>query len=441
MSYGRGVFELQEIPLAEAPAKSAPKAHKALKILTSSVFLVVIAALIVRLAAIAFLYPEQLDPRQDHFRFAFEAGRIARSIAAGKGFAGPLYEDTGPSAWMTPVYPYIIAGFFRVFGIYTKAAALALLSFNALVSALTCIPIFFFARRSFGERVAKWAAWTWAFFPYGIYFPAERIWETWLATFLLCLLFQIVLQLEETDTIPAWIGTGFLWGFAGLTSAVVLTVAPFLHAWVAYRRRLQRKNWVGPTLACALAGAAICSPWFLRNYTVFHRLIPFRDNMGIVLRLGTKGNSDYWGPYELGPWNSSEEWQEFKTRGEIHYMDHKADQAVAFIRSHLDWYAWTSFRRMAFIWTGYWSLDPGYLQQEEMDPYNIPFCTALTLLAILGLYKAFQRRISGMLPYIITIVVFPALYYFTSPEFYYRRPIDPFLVVLAVYAVTPLREA
>jgi hypothetical protein len=38
-----------------------------------------------------FLYDEQLDARQDHFRFGFETGRIARSIAAGKGFASPLY--------------------------------------------------------------------------------------------------------------------------------------------------------------------------------------------------------------------------------------------------------------------------------------------------------------------------------------------------------------
>jgi hypothetical protein len=31
------------------------------------------------------------------------------------------------------------------------------------------------------------------------------------------------------------------------------------------------------------------------------------------------------------------------------------------------------------------------------------------------------------------------MYYFTSPEFYYRRPIDPILVVLAVYAVASRR--
>ena len=116
----------------------------------------VATGLAIRLIVMSFLYTVQLDPRQENFRFGFETGRIARSIAQGEGFSSPLYVKTGPTAWMTPVYPYIIAGFFKVFGIYTRAAAFAILSFNALTSAVTCLPIFFFARKSFGTYVAKW---------------------------------------------------------------------------------------------------------------------------------------------------------------------------------------------------------------------------------------------------------------------------------------------
>jgi hypothetical protein len=401
-----------------------------------TLLMMVVAALAVRLIVMAFLYPEQLDSREDHFRFGFETGRIARSIAEGQGFASPLYEKTGPTAWMTPVYPYIVAGFFKVFGIYTKAAAIAILCFDALISAVTCIPIFFFAKRSFGERVANWSGWAWAFFPYGVYFPVERIWETWLATLLLCFLFQIALNLEQTERLAVWVGTGFLWAIAALTSAAVFSIIPFLHGWIVYRRHRQNRRWFLANLACAIAFIALVSPWFIRNYRVFHRFIPFRDNAGMVMRLGTKGNSDYWGPYELGPWHYNAEWQEFQQGGEIRYMDHKEQQAIAFIETNPAWYVWTSFRRMAFIWTGYWSLQHWYLKQEEWDPYNIPFCTGLTILALIGLRKAFQNRNATAIPYLILILVFPACYYTTSPEVYYRRPIDPMLLVLAVYAVT-----
>src|SRR6516164_4290751 len=91
---------------------------------------IVMVALAMRLAVMGFLYPEQLDPARDHWKFGYETGRIARSIVEGKGFSSPLFADTGPTAWMTPVYPGIVAGVFWIFGVYTKASALVLLSFN-----------------------------------------------------------------------------------------------------------------------------------------------------------------------------------------------------------------------------------------------------------------------------------------------------------------------
>ena len=84
-----------------------------------TLFLMVATGLTIRLIVMAFMYKQHLDPWHDHFHFGFEAGRIARSIAQGEGFSSPLYEKTGPTAWLTPVYPYILAGFFKVFGIYT----------------------------------------------------------------------------------------------------------------------------------------------------------------------------------------------------------------------------------------------------------------------------------------------------------------------------------
>src|SRR5689334_21922832 len=39
----------------------------------------------------------------EHFRFAFEIGSIARSIATGHGFSSPFGGNTGPIAWIAPV--------------------------------------------------------------------------------------------------------------------------------------------------------------------------------------------------------------------------------------------------------------------------------------------------------------------------------------------------
>ncbi len=51
----------------------------------------------------------------EHWAF----GLIARSIASGHGFGSP-FADTGLSALLPPVYSYLLAGIFKVFGIETR---------------------------------------------------------------------------------------------------------------------------------------------------------------------------------------------------------------------------------------------------------------------------------------------------------------------------------
>lgn len=401
----------------------------------------VVAAFAIRMAVMPFLIGEQLSPERDHWRFGYEAGRIAKSIIEGHGFSSPLFSDTGPTAWMTPVYPYIVAGFFKVFGLYTAASAVALLTFNALVSALTSIPIFLIARRTFGDRTARWAGWGWVVFPYAIYFPMERLWETWLATLLLSFIFLLGLKLEDEPAgLGAWIGFGALWGLAALTSPTILSILPFWGAWIGYRLNRQGRNWVAPAAATLLTLTLVISPWFVRNYVVFHKFIPFRDNMGLVLRLGTKGNSNHWAQYELGPWHDQDEWQQFEKLGELGYMAKEKRQAFQSIALHPVWYVGTSFRRMVFLWSGYWSFDRAYLRQEPLDPPNIFFSSACTFLALLGLWRAFGRSFDRAMPYAIALFWFPAIYYITSPEAYYRRPIDPLFVILMAYALSAMKH-
>ncbi len=152
----------------------------------------VLVGLAIRVAVTHFLYTEWMDPFVlEHWAF----GRIGRSLALGHGFGNPL-ADSGPSALLPPVYPYILAAIFKLFGIYTKASIIAALVLNGIISAATCIPVFFLARKSFGDRVANWAGWGWALSPYGTYYGADWAWSTRLVTLLLCCLFLWALNLE-----------------------------------------------------------------------------------------------------------------------------------------------------------------------------------------------------------------------------------------------------
>src|SRR5271156_5411339 len=181
--------------------------------------LMVGVALAVRLAVIPFLYTEWMDPFVlEHWAF----GRIARSIVSGHGFGSP-FADTGLSALLPPVYSYLLAGIFKVFGIETRASVIAALSLNSFFSALTCVPVYLIAKRGFGDRVAKWAGWGWAFSPYGVYYGADWAWSTCLVTLELACLFLFAWQLEESSRARDWLAFGALCGFAALTEPVVLS--------------------------------------------------------------------------------------------------------------------------------------------------------------------------------------------------------------------------
>jgi 4-amino-4-deoxy-L-arabinose transferase-like glycosyltransferase len=391
----------------------------------------VAVALAVRLAVIPFTYHEWMDPFVlEHWAF----GLIARSIASGHGFGSP-FADTGLSALLPPVYSYLLAGIFKVFGIETRASVLAALSLNCLFSALTCIPVFLLARQAFGQRVAKWAGWGWAFSPYGVYYGADWAWSTCLVTLELCCLFLFAWRLENSSRKRDWILFGALCGVSALTEPVVMSVLPLLGIWTLYRRYRLARPWKAQMIAVALAGVATLSPWLVRNYMLFHKFIPVRSGYGLELYIGNNGYSQHWVNRTLHPNHSDAELSEYERVGEVAYMDHKMQQAKGYIRSHPAWFAWMTFRRIVYMWTGYWSFDAAYLKDEPLDPPNVFVNTTMSLLGLWGLRRVWQRDRSLGVRFAIVLLFFPLTYYFSHPETYYFRPVDPLIVVLAVVAV------
>ncbi len=400
---------------------------------------IVLAALALRLAVVPFnrfLFEDLMDAAHIH---AWEQGNVAEALLAGRGFGSPLMSHQ-PSAIMPPVYPLIVTAFFHFFGIHTAASIFAIHAFDCLTSALACIPVFLMARRSFGERVAWWAAWGWALSPYGIYFAAAWAWSTHLLLLCLCWLFYLAQDLEQRSSLGLWAGFGFLAGFAGLTEPSVLMVIPFLLALACWRLAHAGKRRLLPGVVACAAIAATISPWMIRNAMVFHRFIPMRDSMGLELWMGNNGYDLRWTADDLHPLHDARELNEYNTMGEPAYMDHKKQQAVDFIRAHKGWYAWMCLRRATYLWTGFWSFDRAYLQMEPTDPANIPFATCLTALGLLGILLAWQERRFEAVRYGGVLFLFPMLYYFTHPEPYHMRPLDPLLVILGCNAILTLRE-
>jgi 4-amino-4-deoxy-L-arabinose transferase-like glycosyltransferase len=426
--------------MATLVARNAPVKRKAEQDRSprGSLPVIVLVALAIRLAVVPFgssSFENLMDA--DHIH-AWEQGNVARALVAGQGFGSP-FNSSQPSAVMPPVYPLIVAAFFRVFGVHTAQSIVAIHAFDCLINALACIPVFLLARRSFGPRVAWWAAWAWAFSPYGIYFSAAWAWSTHLLLLGLLWLLYLAQDMESSPSLGLWAGFGLLAGLTAVTEPSILVVVPFLLAFAAFRLSRAGHRWLLPGLIASLVLAAAISPWLIRNAIVFHRFIPIRDSMGLELWMGNNGHNLRWTSDDLHPLHDAAELAAYNA-GELSYMDSKAQQARTFIVTHPSWYAWMCARRAVYMWTGYWSFDRDYLVQEPMDLANIPFNTTLTLFGLLGLFFAWRRRPVEAIRYAGVLLLFPLMYYLTHPEPYHLRPLDPLLLTLGCYAIVSLRE-
>jgi dolichyl-phosphate-mannose-protein mannosyltransferase len=187
--------------------------------IVTSPAVIVLVAFALRLAAMLVDGTYHAPLKMRGWFFAAEMGKVAGLIASGHGFTSPFSGYMGPSAWIGPVYPLLLAGVFKIFGLYTSASAFAILTLNCVFGALTALTIFLIARHIFGREVAIAAAWAWAVLPYAIYWPSHLIWETSLSAFLLSVMFLVTIRMRASVQPLPWAGLGLLWGVMALTNA------------------------------------------------------------------------------------------------------------------------------------------------------------------------------------------------------------------------------
>ena len=392
-----------------------------------------------RVAAIFLLHTYKMRTSEDNFAFGYETGRVARSIVVGQGFSNPFHGITGPTAWEAPLYPYVVAGVFRLAGIYTRLSAVLLLIFNSFFSAITVIPVYLIAKKVFGPRVARWAAWTWALLPYAMTWAIHWVWETSLTAFLLTTAFWLALEIsdaEEPRRHRLWLWFGLVWGIAALTNPSCLAFLPFVGGWVCYRLWREGKPWFVMATAAALVFFAMITPWEVRNYRVFHQFIPIRSNGGAELRLGN-------GPGAMGIWmqglhpsQDQMQLQLYREMGEVAYVKMRQRQALDWMRAHPGSAAVVELKKAIYYWAGVPNPSANWLAVQGKNSVFL----AWSVLAWWGLGRMIRLRHRGAFLFAALLLAYPAIYYVTFTQVRYRHPIEPVMLILAVYVISEARE-
>jgi hypothetical protein len=372
--------------------------------------------------------------------FLFESGNIAFSLATGQGFSSPFRVVTGPTAWMTPVYPLLLAGVLRLFGTYTYPSFLGAVALNILFSTLTCVPIFYAGRRIGGARLGALAAWLWAVFPNANLLTFQSLWDASLDAFLAAAILWATLVLAASPRPERdWCGYGLLWGLAIMTNPVFLALLPFWLGWAAYRQRQKGFPWAGPVAVTGVVVILCCVPWTLRNYKVFHAFVPLRSVMGLQLWLGNNAQTTPLWLGHLHPIFDSSEREKYTEMGELAYMEEKRNLALAYMEENPRRVVELTWRRFLTVWSGGTAYPVrDFLRVRDLwFRYVLLFNILAAIGALAGIVLLWRRQSSEYtFPLGVAVLVFPWPYYLTLVEPRYRLPIDP--VVLLLLAVTAL---
>jgi hypothetical protein len=333
-----------------------------------------------------------------------EAGMIARSLVLNHSYAGAFHDYFGPTAWLAPAYPSVVATIFTIFGIQSHAAALVLLILNCLLSAITAVVVMKIGTRCFSEKVGLFSAILWVVSPTAV--TELILWDSCLAAVSLSLAIWMTVKLEPESRIRDYLYAGTMWGCAGLVSPSLL--APFLPIlFVLYVRDTKAKR----LLALPLAMVLVIAPWTLRNLVTFHTLMPIRSNGWAVIYFGNVS-------FDLHPSGPS---MQYQTMGEYAFVEKTKSDLLRYLAAHPVEFSKLTARR-AF---SFWALPGGGVGLSFM----------LALLSFFGVFHAIRKSHNG--PVLMLVLIFYPLIYYVSYTFSrYRYPIEPIIYVLAAYGVT-----
>jgi 4-amino-4-deoxy-L-arabinose transferase-like glycosyltransferase len=397
------------------------------------------AGFLVRVLYITLAHTYRIRLAQDHFQFGWEMGRIARALVTGYGYADPFIGHTGPTAWVPPLYPLLIAAVFKLFGVYSAFSAWVILVINSAFSALTALFVYEIAARCYNRHVAIWSAWLWALYPAALQYAVHWVWEMSLTTMLLTWILALALRMRSigedpkngaAQTTGRWLLFGALWGLIALSNATLLLFLPVCGIWILLGARPLVPSLMRATMA-AVIFLALLMPWVWRNWTAFHIFIPIRGNLGAEMYAGSgPGSNGFAFMATLPLVERDPETMRYKALGEVRYVKEQGRKADAYLATHHEHYLAISLKRFYFFWVSV----PHPVEHSALLEFGreLSYCF-LSVTGILGLLLSLKNRVpaSGLFAWVFLLA--PATYYLVTVAARFRHPLEPLIAIFSVY--------
>jgi len=163
---------------------------------------------------------------------------------------------------------------------------------------------------------------------------------------------------------------------------------------------------------------------------VFDNPILLRTGFGPNLRVGNNPDAQgLWVGYYT--YNNPFLMRQYRELGELAYCSEQARLARGWILSHPARFANLCLRRFVFFWIGTPGFALGPIRTYVLGITAIK--TTLFLMSWGGLWIAIKRYVCGAFLFATLLAFYPLVYYITFPQSRYRHPIEPELLILAVF--------
>lgn len=367
------------------------------------------------------------------FQQGYEMVAIARNIAFQGAFANPFAVGlTGPTAVNPPLYPMLLAGFFKIWkdpATVGWAALAANIAVNALSAALLPgVSLVMFKDRVPGIIAAiPWLA-------------ATKLMPAWDAAWTVAgLILFFLLSASTTKPGKDNVRNSALAGLVAaalalLNPASLLISLPWIGYLVATRRTTFRAARYCGVLFMTLS--LVLSAWMLRNDLRLGSAV-LRTNFGMSVYASNNdcaapsmAEAERDGCYQAyHPNTSLREAQLLTTLGEVAYDRKRTADTMDWIGSHRDRFLRLTLSRVR----EFWFPDP------EGDFYTAGAIWVITGLSIPGLILMAVRRKTVAIYLLAVSLIYPLLYYIVIAYVRYRYPVLWISALAAGYCVAELR--
>ena len=410
-------------------------------------FLVLAAAFVIRLGFVLLL-----DPGGFYFSDTRHYDRAARGLLSGEGFGLKYYRS--------PFYPILMAGVYSLFG----PSFLAMRILEVFLGTLLCLVIHELARRLFSETVALVTVAVMAVHPHFIVLTGI-LYSTNLFALLLALALFFLTRTKNYPTTGDVINASLFSGLAALTIPAMFFIVPFWLIWLLLRPAgsslpyalfasarllcLKSRWWsgAGRRLLCAslflVIFAAVLTPWTVRNYYRYGRII-------FVRPLPNRALPDL----ERPPSQRQDIDEKFKdiTRYLVQNPNGTHEDHITETFKHYLRHPWGAFRYALSEMAHFWALFPDRLdsmkdayrekmvsRDSRMVMFGDSFWDLIRIMSILVMAPIFalalfglartRRFNSGMVLILLTLFSISLGYSLIYAEVRYRIPIEPYVLM------------